>query len=467
MNTIEGLTIRWQPWTVPAALSHVLCSSLAGVVILVLMFAARRASARTRWTMAWIGLVKFLLPLVWFNRTFSRLKPPAMDRWRLLPASLDSSGVGAVSGGITPAPDMAHSVAAAATGNFPAIEVAAFAWAAGAIVLIGIWCWRGHLLRKRLLSAAEPISASLRKRVERAAARVGLAEPPRRVAIAGNIGPGIVGILCPVVVLPPFLEKSLSGEEIDAILIHELTHLRRRDPLWAGLQAVGVRLFWFDPVAWLLDRSLHIETEKSCDETVLDITANGKVYAAGIVKIVRQTLGLKEPGYAGVAGAPVVARVKNILARSAAPHRRQPMVLAMAAAVAVFAFSGFSGAIRAENAASVPTGKVLVVENFGSWKRIPDFAAELDGLGYSSATIKSADMATTDLSQYSLIVLPGAQWQTGFYADYAKAAARFDRFVQNGGTLLLEVNGAEAEGILRQSFHAIPDPPDGGASRVP
>src|ERR1039457_336799 len=80
MNTIEGLTIRWEPWTVAAMLSHLWQSSVVGLMILILMFAARRASARTRWMIGWIGLIKFTLPLIWFNPTVSRLKFPSMDR---------------------------------------------------------------------------------------------------------------------------------------------------------------------------------------------------------------------------------------------------------------------------------------------------------------------------------------------------------------------------------------------------
>src|ERR1035438_8813868 len=71
------------------------------------------------------------------------------------------------------------------------------------------------------------------------------------------------------------------GPVATSILIHELTHLRRRDALLAGLQAVVVRIFWFDPVVWLLNRSLRVEMEKSCDEAVLDVTADAKVYAGG------------------------------------------------------------------------------------------------------------------------------------------------------------------------------------------
>jgi hypothetical protein len=296
---------------------------------------------------------------------------------------------------------------------------------------------------------------------------VGLVEFPRCVVTGEASGPGILGVFSTVVVVPRSLETSLSDQEIDSILIHELTHLRRRDALLAGLQAVVVRIFWFDPVVWLLNRSLRVEMEKSCDEAVLDVTADAKVYAGGILKVVRQSLGMQEPGFAGAAGVSIVARVRNILARSMEPHRRRPMVIATVAAVALVVFSGFSGAIRVDAAASMPASRVLDVRDIASWNRIPDFEAKLGDLGYAPATIESAEMATMDLSQYSLIVIPGAQRQTAFHGDFAKAADRFDRFVQSGGTLLLEVNGAESEGILRQWYHAIPAQSGSSVSRVP
>jgi len=467
MNTIEGLTIRWQPWTAPAMLNHLWQSSIVGVVILVLMFAARRASARTRWMIGWIGLIKFILPLIWFNPTVSRLKSPSIDLWGSLPVPSAPFWSGIASGSITQGLSPSHAAAAASACIALLVQVGAGVWAVGSVLLIGAWCLRGYRFRRSLLATAEPVSASLRRRVEKAAARLGLAESPHCVAIGGATGPGILGVFSPIVVLPRSLETTLSDREIDSILTHELIHVRRRDALLAGLQAVVVRLFWFDPVVWLINWSLHVEMEKACDEAVLDVTADAKVYAGGILRIVRQSLGMQEPGFAGATAVSIVARVRNILARSTEPHRRRPMIAATCAAVALVVFSGFSGAIRVDAAASMPVARALVVRDVESWNRIPEFEAKLGDLGYASATIRSTDMATTDFSQYSLIVIPGAQRQTTFHADFAKAADRIDRFVQGGGTLLLEVNGAESEGILRQWYHAIPAQSESSASRVP
>ena len=445
MNTIEGLTIRWRPWTAEAILAHVWQSK------------PRRsrhpcpddcriscASARTRWVIGFIGLANFVLPLIWFNPTVARMEPAALAGW----------------------PHFQH--VGARIADRPAwVEAGAAVWRVGAAALIATWCLRGFLFRRRTLAESMTVSSSMERGWRPAAKQVGLSEIPRCVATRGRSGPGIMGVFSTLVVLPDSLERTLSAGEIDAILIHEMIHLKRRDPLLGGIQAVVVRLFWLKPLVWLISKGISKDMEKTCDEAVLEMTADARAYAGGIMKIVRQSLGLQQPGFAGAAGFSVIPRIRNILARSSAPRRRRPMTAAIGAALALVIFSGFSGAIRADATSGMPSGKALVVRNYASWDRAPGFEAQLGDLGFTSATIRSADMANTDLSKYSLIVIPGTQLETGFYADYAKAAARFDRFVQNGGTLLLEVKGAEGEGILRQRFGAIPAQPEAYDARVP
>jgi len=99
-------------------------------------------------------------------------------------------------------------------------------------------------------------------------------------------------------------------------------------------------------------------------------------------------------------------------------------------------------------AAEVPaTNKVLVFRNVPSWNRNPDFEDVLGDLGFDFEVKPSALMGTADLSPYRFVVIPGAQWRTDFYTTYAANAARFDRYITNGGVLVLELNGAENDGI--------------------
>ncbi len=56
-------------------------------------------------------------------------------------------------------------------------------------------------------------------------------------------------------------------------------------------------------------------------------------------------------------------------------------------------------------------------------------------------------MAGTELAPYSFVIIPGAQGRN-FYDDYAANVVRFDRYVASGGTMVLELNGAEDSGIV-------------------
>jgi hypothetical protein len=92
--------------------------------------------------------------------------------------------------------------------------------------------------------------------------------------------------------------------------------------------------------------------------------------------------------------------------------------------------------------------KVLVFRNVRSWNRKIDFEDVLTDLGISFDVKTSVEMESADLSPYGFVIIPGAQFQDDFYLDYAGNAARFDGYVTNGGTIVLELNGAERDGII-------------------
>ena len=102
----------------------------------------------------------------------------------------------------------------------------------------------------------------------------------------------------------------------------------------------------------------------------------------------------------------------------------------------------------ASESATATNAKVLVFRNVPSWNRNPDFEDRLVELGIDFEVKPASLMGSADLSAYRFIVIPGAQWRTDFYQTYSANAERFDRYVTNGGVLVLELNGAERDGIL-------------------
>jgi hypothetical protein len=103
--------------------------------------------------------------------------------------------------------------------------------------------------------------------------------------------------------------------------------------------------------------------------------------------------------------------------------------------------------MRAEESKATAPAKMLIFRNIPSWDRSPDFEDANRTLKLSFDVKKSSEMKNARLSDYRVIVIPGAQWDTGYYSDFARAASAFDEYVRAGGVLLLELNGAEREGI--------------------
>src|SRR5262245_6646011 len=73
---------------------------------------------------------------------------------------------------------------------------------------------------------------------------------------AGESTPAVVGVFRPRITLPDGIRSVLTEDELDAVLLHERTHARRRDNLIRLVHEIGVCAFWFHPLVWLGGRRL-------------------------------------------------------------------------------------------------------------------------------------------------------------------------------------------------------------------
>jgi beta-lactamase regulating signal transducer with metallopeptidase domain len=102
--------------------------------------------------------------------------------------------------------------------------------------------------------------------------------------------PTAIGFLKPAVVLPSWALRELSAAELNAVVLHELAHLRRWDD-WTNLaQKVLRALFFFHPAVWWVESRLSLEREMACDDMVLAQTANPRAYAECLVSLAEKNL---------------------------------------------------------------------------------------------------------------------------------------------------------------------------------
>ena len=102
--------------------------------------------------------------------------------------------------------------------------------------------------------------------------------------------PTAIGFWKPMVILPAWAVKELSAEELKAILIHELAHLKRWDDCTNLAQKVIRALFFFNPAVLWLESRLSLEREMACDDAVLARTENPRAYAECLVAVAEKSL---------------------------------------------------------------------------------------------------------------------------------------------------------------------------------
>jgi beta-lactamase regulating signal transducer with metallopeptidase domain len=144
-------------------------------------------------------------------------------------------------------------------------------WAAGAIAAAVLVCWRYRRVRAACLEGASRLidGPDVHMAVAVAAARrLGLSTLPPIVVGENSAGlPAVVGFFRPCVVLPRALLDRPSGE-IEHVLLHELAHVRRRDPLASLVCLAAQIVFWFHPAIWCARRRLATLREMACDRSV-------------------------------------------------------------------------------------------------------------------------------------------------------------------------------------------------------
>lgn len=97
--------------------------------------------------------------------------------------------------------------------------------------------------------------------------------------------PCITGFIKPIILLPVSITCHLTTDEIEAILLHELAHIKRNDYLLNFIQQVIGILLFFNPFARLVAKAINEERENCCDDIVVRVTGSPFIYAQALLKL--------------------------------------------------------------------------------------------------------------------------------------------------------------------------------------
>ncbi|HTS04564.1 MAG TPA: M56 family metallopeptidase, partial [Candidatus Eisenbacteria bacterium] len=298
----------------PAIGNHLWQSTLVGLAAAALTLSLRRHNARIRYLIWLAASAKFLVPfslLIGLGKLLAWKSVPSPSQSDTMFYAMEQIGqpFTRVAPQITARPNIPS--AAASPSHWFLWIVAA--WLTGVIAVVLLWTYRWFRISAQMKSAqlsSRGRELDILRRVERIG---GLSNPIALLLSRTSLEPGIFGIARPVLLWPQAMSKHLQDAQLEAILAHEVWHVRRRDNLFAVLHMLVEAIFWFYPPVWWIGSRLVDERERACDEQVVASGSDRQVYAESILKVCEFCLGSPLPCVAGVTGADLKKRMVHIM----------------------------------------------------------------------------------------------------------------------------------------------------------
>jgi len=189
--------------------------------------------------------------------------------------------------------------------------LAAWLWAIGTVVALLRLGW-GYLALARFCRRLTPLlDPGLDTIAREAANAVGLHKPPPLFLSRWVSVPVSIGLIKPAIVLPDAMAEESDAGQLQAVLLHEMAHIARRDH-WVGLgQRLAAVLFWWNPLVYRVGYELAELREEICDNYVMSVHGGGQRLARILVELAERavirpylpsTVGMLEPRLAGLSG---------------------------------------------------------------------------------------------------------------------------------------------------------------------
>jgi TonB family protein len=328
-------------WWWPRFADHLWQTTLFALIMLAASFALRRGSANWRHTFCLLASAKFIVPAALF---VFLAQQSGLESF-LRAGRLKTQSAELLSRISEPAATLVstYDVTVVTTGptrQQPIYLVLTAVWLAVSFAILLLWAIR----RRRFLR-----SLRLGRRVRRGREWRALKQAQETLRIKRNVGlvmsplkiePGLWRVWRPVIVLPESMANLLDDDELEAIMLHEMIHIERRDNLIGHFQLGLCALLWFHPLVWFLSRKLFDEREQACDERVMQVCGAPEAYASSILKVVRFCFGWRTAGAIGAAsGNNLRRRIENIMSNGNANRRAgraSRMLAASLAGLALF-----------------------------------------------------------------------------------------------------------------------------------
>lgn len=175
----------------------------------------------------------------------------------------------------------------------------------------------------------QPVSQALLKKVDSLTAALGIFRKVNVLKSAVVQAPITYGLLKPVILLPASLALSITPSQLEAIIAHELAHIKRYDYLVNIFQSTLEVFFFFHPCFWWINSMMHEERENATDDLALSIGIRPEDLAYGLAEVANNSSN-PTPEIALAASTHknlTLQRIKRLLGRSTPTAKTSPLIM--------------------------------------------------------------------------------------------------------------------------------------------
>ena len=197
----------------------------------------------------------------------------------------------------------------------PVVPWLVLAWVIGVLVL-SVRLTHGWISARRLRTQGTRSTAeSLQAMLSRLAERMRVSRPVQILESMMVEVPAVLGWLRPVILVPASALTGLTPQQLEVLLAHELAHVRRYDYVVNVIQSVIETLLFYHPAVWWVSRRVREERENCCDDLVVQLCGDRRLYAMTLVEMERLRPAVPRLALAATGGgSSLLHRVRRLVA---------------------------------------------------------------------------------------------------------------------------------------------------------
>ena len=255
-------------------------------------------------------------------------------------------------------------------------------------LLVACWLTGVFILSLRLFDAwlharrltregTRPAPEAHRQMLQRLAERLRIWRPVTIVESTLLRVPAVVGWLRPIVLLPAVALTGLTAQQVEALIAHELAHVKRHDFLANIIQSAIETLLFYHPAVWYVSRRVREEREHCCDDIAMGICGNPDEYARALLRVAEGSVGAPALVTAATGG-PLLVRVRRLLTRGSRPADTFPGWIVGSAVLLAAALLASAGRVLEANETRAATPLREQAEGLAAMTAFP---ADTDKVG--------------------------------------------------------------------------------------